>query len=455
MANLSKINIKGTLYELKDAKARQDLSIMLNEKAAKQLGTAAFVDYVSTINKTTPSDTVLVTEKALVDALAAGIGSLGSAVSFRGIIEKDEREEELAAIERLVTSPVAGDIVLVKDSRKEYIFDGEAWQELGDEGSYLTVLRAEQDFVKKFTKIAGIDLENDITTTELEEALDLKALAHKSSAEGVVQTVDSADNITVAIPGQYDVVGDTVPVPSAFSALDVTPSGTVELTQTSGAIVEYEKAENVVVNVNTVTEEEKDKINFIPRGSIIMPSFNSTIDGAKENISVMTDPGVSYSISDGNIVKGQDSIDSFAKAGVLISVGENEDAETLIISDASTGNAVISTGEINYTPQVLSGALPVFGEKSVVTSATITTTAVGEASFKGVGVAISAEVVNSPSNANVTQAAYKADFAGNSKTVTPTVSSTVSAISGNAKVDIASESKEIKLNKSGKTITVE
>ena len=51
MAVLSKIKVGETIYDLKDASARADLSTMLGGKAVKALGTAAWVDTVTTITE--------------------------------------------------------------------------------------------------------------------------------------------------------------------------------------------------------------------------------------------------------------------------------------------------------------------------------------------------------------------------------------------------------------------
>ena len=66
--------------------------------------------------------------------------------------------------------------------------------------------------------------------------------------------------------------------------------------------------------------------------------------------------GESYSLSGGGVEKSNDTTSSFAIEGVVVSVGTGDDEGTLIISSASTSNAVTASGAVTYTAPTLSNS---------------------------------------------------------------------------------------------------
>jgi len=454
MANISKLNVLGTMYDLKDAAARQDLATLLNNKAAQALGTAAFVDSTSTLSKDDTTGAVA-TGAAVATAIEAAITGLGSVLHFRGVIEKNAEETDAAAIARSVSNPAAGDVVIIKGNHKEYIYDGTAWQEMGDEDIYLTKATAEADYVKKTTKVAGIDLADDITVTEMETALDIKALGHKASAEGSVTTVDSADDITVAKADTYTVAGTAVSVPQTYSALDVTPAGSVTVSADTAAAVSYEKAKSAAT-VSTAAVGEGQTANYTPAGTITLPTYTSTVTPTKEAVATVTDAGTGYSITDGSVTKGTDSTSKFATAGVTMAMSQVEgESEVLVITAATTSDAVTSSAAPVYVAPVLSGALPTFSTKDVVVSATVATAKDGDATFAGTGTIIGATLGYDTVSATVTQPTFTAEFSGTEKSVTPAVATSANAAPSNATITVGTETKSITLNKTSKTVTVQ
>lgn len=91
------------------------------------------------------------------------IKDLEGAMHFVGVITRNEGETDEQAIARVVTEPKAGDVVVMSDNGKEYIYSGSAWREVGDEGLY----------VQKSTTIAGVDLQDNITKDEMINALSI------------------------------------------------------------------------------------------------------------------------------------------------------------------------------------------------------------------------------------------------------------------------------------------
>ena len=114
-------------------------------------------------------DTELVTK--------ADIKDLEGALHFIGVTNREKDSEGQytetveEAIERLleekgVEEPKSGDVVIVDTA--EYVFDGEEWKEIGDEGTYAT--KADLEFEVERAQFAEIELDNRVDI--LEEAID-------------------------------------------------------------------------------------------------------------------------------------------------------------------------------------------------------------------------------------------------------------------------------------------
>lgn len=445
MADISKIKInEREALNIKDAQGRADLLILRGSHPLTALGSAAWLNVVDEV---TDGNLNPVTSNAVADAIAA----LGQALRFVGIATKQEGETEAQAVENQfpAASQTAGAVAIC--GAKEFICAGSplSWHEFGDVSAYETSAHAEATFVKKALTIAGINLNDNITADELKTALGLGALAYKSQASGSIITVDTADDITVAKADTYTVAGTAVAVPATYSALDVTPAGSVELTAGTAASATYAKATSA-----TVSAVANESGNYQPSGSVTLPTYTSTVTPSKEAVATVTDKGTAYSITEGSVTKGTDSTSQFAEAGMVAAL-DDKDTEMLVFTDASKAAAVISSGTPVYTAPVLSGALPTFGSKEVMVGATVGTVADGAASFSGTKVQIGAELGYTDTAATVVQPTFTAKFSGTSKSVTPEVASTVNAAPSNATITVASETKSITLNKSAKTVTVE
>lgn len=425
---LSKLMINGNTYYLKDA----DLRAVVD--AFK--GAVAY-DVDTTFEANAEN---LATEKAIAAYLKQEIAGLTGAMHFEGIKEAKPADSE----------GKAGDVIIVGTT--EYVHNGSEWVIIGDEGVYATIAGVAQDYVAKTAKIAGIDLADDITVAELQSALALKALAYKDSASGSITTIDSIDSINAAKAGVYAVAASTVSVPQTFSAMDVTPAGSVELTAGTAAAVSYDKVTGVTVSA--VAAGEGKTANYTPAGSVSLPSITVTHTPNKTDVATVTNAGTAYEITGGSVSQAAGSTSNFATSGVVASVAEG-DAEMLVFSAAPTSAAVTAQGAITYNAPVLSGALPTFGTASVVAGlADAKAEYNGEASFTGTGVVIGATANTTATAATVTQPTFTAEFTGTSKSVTPTVATSASAAGTDGKITVASEEIEIQANSSAKTITV-
>ena len=418
---LSKVKLGNTTYYLKDSDVRDILDTF---------GNVVTLDRATTV---TANGAGLVDAGLMYDYVGRQIGAIGQALN---LLSDDDHEE--------VSNPQAGDFVVESDG-KEWLFDGETWREVGDESAY----------VLKTQTIAGVDMSDNITVAELQAALGLKALAYKDNGSVSITTIDSINSISTGKAGAYSVSSTPVSVPATYSALDVTPAGSVALTAGTAAAASYDKTTSV--SVATAAPAEGVSPTYTPSGNVSVDSV--TVTPSTGNVATVTDAGTAYQLTAGSCSKAADTTSAFAIEGMIATVGtdhsneENgvDESETLILSAASTSNAVTASGALTYVDPQLSGSLPTFGTQSVVTGIT---SASATASFSGAGVMINATPAYTSSAATMTQPTFTADFSGTSKSVTPTVATTVSAAGTDGEVTVASETITPTFTSSAKTANV-
>lgn len=159
------------------------------------LGSAAAADVATTAIQEQSTDDGLVSAEQVAAFVASEIAGLEGAMHFVGVITRQTGETDAQAIARVVTDPESGDVVVMNDNAKEYVYDGKAWREVGDE----------TEFVKKTTTIAGVDLQDNITDSELRTALNVADGAQVNVIESVkvngsalTPDANKAVNVTVA-----------------------------------------------------------------------------------------------------------------------------------------------------------------------------------------------------------------------------------------------------------------
>lgn len=410
---LSKVKLGNTTYYLKDADVRSILDTF---------GNVVTFDKAATV---TADGTGLVDAALMYDYVGRQVGAIGQALNLLS-----------ATDHTAVTSPQAGDFV-VESSGSEWLYDGTAWREVG----------SEQAYVLKTQTIAGVDMQDNITVAELQTALGLKALAYKDNGSVSITTVDSINSFTTGKAGSYNVSSTPVSVPATYDSLDVTPAGSVSITAGTAAAASYDKATSV--SIATATPAEGVSPTYTPAGSVTVSSV--TVTPSTGNVATVTNAGTAYQLTAGSCTKAADTTSAFATQGVVASVGTGDDAETLILTAASTSNAVTASGAITYTDPSLSGSLPTFGTESVVTGIT---SASATASFSGEGVMINASPAYTSTAATMTQPTFTGSFSGTSKSVTPTVATTVSAAGTDGSVTVASETITPTFTSSQKTANV-
>lgn len=370
---LSKVKIGGSTYYFKDL----DLRGIVNN-----FGNATAKDVAASIAE---DGTGLATSAQVYTFVNEAVADLEGAMHFVGV------EESLPA------TGENGDVVVV--GTKEYIYSNGQWKEIGDEGLWVPNTRT----------IAGVDLQDNVTKSELQSALDLAALAYKSSASVTVN--DYATSITGASYTPAGSVTATVDETDASATLtrgNYTPTGDVTITAGTAAAASYDKTTGVTVASAAVAEGQT--ANYTPAGSVSIT--NITVTPSTGTASHVTNSGTGYTITDGNAVKGADTKSAFATEGVVAAI-DATDSEMLVFSAAGTAQAVTAAGDVTYTAPVLSGALPTFENVSVATGIQ---SASGTASFSGTGTIISATPVNTSTAAVVTQPTFTAAFDGDEET---------------------------------------
>ena len=418
---LSKVKFGNTTYYIKDAAARAILDTF---------GNATLQDVALSI---ADGGTGLVTSDQVYDFVNRQIGAVGDILN---LLSADDHTE--------VETPAAGDFVVESDG-SEWLYDGTAWREIGSENAYV---------LKTFT-IAGIDMADNITVAELQAALELGALAYKDSGSVKVTTIDSFNSFTTGAAGNYSVSSTPVSVPATYSALDVTPSGSVELTAGTAAAASYDKTSAVAIS-SAAPVEGTSVANYTPAGEVTVTSV--TVTPSNVSVATVTDAGTAYQLTAGSMSQGADSTSAFATEGVVVSIGQDNsgsgganESETLIITAAGTGNAVTASGTVTYVDPVLSGSLPTFGSQSVVSGIT---SASAEASFSGTGTVLSAQPSYTATAATMTQPTFNAEFTGTSKSVTPAVATTVQAAGTDGAVTVTSETITPSATSTEKTVSV-
>lgn len=410
---LSKVKFGNTTYYMKDAAVRAILDTF---------GNATLKDVAPAI---ADGGEGLVTSDQVYDFVNRQIGAVGDILNLRS--ESDHTTVE---------TPAAGDFVVEADG-SEWLYDGTAWREVGSEHAYV---------LKTFT-IAGIDMQDAITVAELQQALQLGALAYKDSGSVKVTTIDSMTKFSTGAAGEYNVVASSVSVPATYSALDVTPAGSVTVEAGTAAAASYDKTTSVAISA-AAPVEGTSVANYTPAGTVTVS--NVTVTPSNVSVAKVTDAGQAYQLQAGSMTQGADTKSAFATAGVTVSVDEN-DSEMLVFTDATTAQAVTASGTVTYVDPTLSGSLPTFGSESVVSGIA---SASAEASFSGTGTVLSASPSYTSTAATVTQPTFTAAFEGTSKSVTPVVATSVNAAGTDGKVTVASEDITPAFTATEKTATV-
>lgn len=404
---LSKVKIGSQIYYIKDADVRALLDTY---------GDAVTYNVATEIVKDAEG---LAKASDVANAIKVAVKDLAGAMHFAGISTTNPADGTVT-IDDSVYSPSKGDVVLF--GVKEFIYDGVKWNELGDEGIYLTIATAEANYVKKTFTIAGIDMQDNITAEEIKTALGLKALAYKDSASVTVE--DYATDIT---------------------GVAYTPAGSVEVTlsqistamESTGTFKPAGTVSGTATAAGTVTIARDDANGVAVSGTVSAPTITVTPETTEvQHIdSVGTLPN--YIPAQYSPPSVNEATSKFASEGLVATMDET-DEEMLVFTAAAKADALTGTGfnAGSYIPAEFDkGTLPELGvAQTVVTGITSATasapTFTGDkfgATFAGSQVAIAATFAGTEGNVSVSGNYDKAniestEFSGTEATITPTLS---------------------------------
>lgn len=421
---LKQIKIGGNTYFIKDAAARAILDTY-----------TTLPTYTPTTDIGATGNTVATTEtiKRYVDAQVGAIHKFDVTI-YEKLPTASENTMYILGLVADATAE-AGTyleyITIRKGSEGNYTY---AWEQIGSTKTDLT------DYVKKVTKVAGIALDHDITVEELSaaSALNLKALSHKDSATGTINTVDSA-KVSFTPAGSVAV---TTTATTLTSEGNYTPAGTVTGTATPTG--------DVTVSVtNEATAATLTTADYTPAGTVSVSLSNATFNAVKS-------VGTKASFTEGAFTPATlvyNNNNSFATDGVTASVDTAAESLELtvaskvaasVITSFSGGSKAADTFTPNETAQVQE-----------------TTVGVQSAGFTGTKV----------ENALVTGVSYSkasgatATFTGTASDITAKFAGTAATISVSGSYDKANadatftgtavKDQEVTLTKTAKTITVQ
>ena len=139
---------------------------------------------------------------------------------------------------------------------------------------------------------------------------------------------------------------------------------------------------------------------------------------------------------------------------------DSEQLDILYVANTDTefyGQAVTASGEVTYTKQELTGALPTFGTKDVVikSGSDVSAALASAPVFTGAGAVMSAQVTNEAKDAAVTDATYTGGFTGTSASVTPQIATREDISVTTGKITVAEDDFDVTLTKTSKTVTVQ
>ena len=325
---LSKVKIGNDIYFLKDAEVRAIIA---------SLKEGAFVDVFDgdIKSQTEANKSQLVTAEQVKNAIA----SLEGAMHFAGVFDEGKKP----------ANPVAGDIIIERNTSKEYVYDGTDWVELGEETA----------FVRKTTQIAGIDLQESIKADELAKALE-DTLVADLKGTGTAQTI-SGLKATGNLSGTATIGTTTATVTSSGK---YTPAGSITGSAISGGSISV-----TVKDADEATAATLTKGSYKPAGSVAIaksdngtaisgtvsaPNITVTPTNATVDYVTVTDAGTGYTLSNSGNATG-----TFASEGLKANVDET-DTEMLVFTTAPTAS-------VQYTAPVLSGSLPTFKTNNKLT----------------------------------------------------------------------------------------
>lgn len=346
MADISKLQLtNGTVVNLKDATARANISTLIGSHALEALGAAAWKALAASISDSDEGLASAAQVKSYVDSVVETIPSFDVVVVTELPTASADTFHKIYLIAGGVSGSYTEYITIRSGSDPSYTY---SWERVGSLDADFTA------YVKKTTTIATIDLNDNITTQELQEALGLHNLAYANTASGstTLQTIDSITMDSVTVAGNAAVTHTSAN--ATLTKGDYTPAGSVSITadaggtQISGSVskpdvdVDDSATDTFVKSLKAGTE---DAASFTE--GTFTANTPTSLDLTKFNGgSAATWTGASHTAASlGNATKS-----AFATEGITAAL-DSTDTEMLVFTAAGTSNAVTEQG--TFTPDTV------------------------------------------------------------------------------------------------------
>ena len=394
---LSKIQISGKTYEIKDLIARQNIGTLSQGLDAIAADLAA-LSYVKATGVFADDAAV----KSYVDAQVGAINKFDVRVMAEGETLPEASADTMYILYLKPDADAASgtfvEYITVRSGAEDaYTY---AWEAIGSTKMDVTgfvTKEALEEALKSYTKTTEF---GDLAMKD-EADLDLKALAHKDSATGTVagQTISgvkatgqSAGSINVALEatekdvasaGKFTPVGNVTGTVAVDGEIAVTAKyAAADATLTKG---DYTPAGTVSADfTHAATAATLTKADYTPAGEVSVALSGNTFNA-------ITGVGTQASFTEGTFtpasITKEDVTANYAKEGLVGSVDENE----CLIFTAAGIEAITATkvsafdGGSKAADTFVANSLPTMAEQSVgVQSASFTGTKAAEALVTGV-----------------------------------------------------------------------
>lgn len=295
-------------------------------------------EFTTLEGKVTTNTEGLSTANGKISALETKIAGLTGAMHFIGTSTTNPAEGTVTVESKPEYAAAAGDVVLF--NKKEYVYDGSAWVELGDEGSHLTQAQADTRYVQttvyneKVAALEGKDTELEGKITALEgagyitgAAADGKYVA-KEEGKSLVE-----DSLVTKLTNQVEIKG-VKPEELEISAEDkVLSIKAVEQSKVTGLTGALETINTNIGTLQTSVGSSEDEANA--EGSLF-----ARIAKINENLTAAG------------------KIDSVKVNGVALEIGEDKSVD-IKLATAEAAGVVKSSSEGDKVSVAADGTMSV------------------------------------------------------------------------------------------------
>lgn len=354
MADISKIKLaNGTTVTIKDAQGRADMTTILDGHALEALGAAAWKAVAADISGKGLVDASVV--KDYVDSQVGAIHSFdvvidpnGTAAGPAVTASADTMYKIYMVADDNASAGTYVEWITIRSGEVDaYTY---AWEKIGSTKTDLT------GYVSKETTIAGIALDKNISTADLQKALGLGAMAYADKASGstTLQTIDSITMKEVTVAGNATVTSKAAE--ATLTKANYTPAGKITGSAISGGSVEV-----TLKDSTTKTEADLGTTTYTPAGTI----------AAKEggSFSALKTATLGEVETGGVLVEGTVSAPAISLT-----------SEEKTVATGLTGGKVASFKEGTFKPAAIQTGFYTAGQAATWTGAAYEAPSMGEAS---------------------------------------------------------------------------